>query len=94
MKTMRITEAEEKMVMQHRSSIKHEKATLRFRKEVFELAYQFDKHLGDVGEYPSFSEFINFFDPPHSTNNELKYEAVIKVMDTVNSLQLSKENIL
>lgn len=90
MKTMRITSAEEKMVMQHRASIKHEKATIRFRKEVFELAYQFNKHLHEIGEYPSFSGFISFFDQPHSDDNKLKYEAVKKVINTVESLEFSR----
>ncbi|WP_121775550.1 hypothetical protein [Acinetobacter bereziniae] len=94
MKTMRITSEEERMVKQHRQSIKHEKATVRFRKEIFELAYQFSKYLDEIGEYPSFSGFINCFNPPHSGDNKMKYEAVVKVINIVNSLQLPKENIV
>ncbi|QQC83027.1 hypothetical protein I9054_012370 [Acinetobacter bereziniae] len=93
MKTMRITSDEERMVMQHRQSIKHEKATVRFRKEIFELAYQFNKYLDEIGESPSFSGYINFFNPPHSGENKIKYEAVVKVINTVNSIQMRKANI-
>lgn len=93
MKTMRITSAEERMVMQHRQSIKHEKATKRFRNEVIAMVYEFSIWLETRNSLPSFSEFINCFDPPHHQYlNKLKYDSVIKVMDTVKSLQLPKEN--
>ncbi|WP_111861192.1 hypothetical protein [Acinetobacter sp. CFCC 10889] len=92
MKTMRITNAEVKIIEEHRQSIKHEKATQKFRKEIFELAYQFNNWLDEQGEYPSFSGFINCFNPSHSSQNKLKYDCVIKVLDAVNSLQLSRES--
>ncbi|MCX5466528.1 hypothetical protein [Acinetobacter nematophilus] len=93
MKTMRITSAEERMVLQHRASIKHEKATERFQNEILKMAYEFSIFLNKEGLHPSFSEFINCFDPPHHQYlNNLKYDSVIKVMDTIKSLELPKEN--
>lgn len=95
MKTMRITSEEERMVMQHRQSIKHEKATQRFHKEILKLSYEFSIWLDKECLHPSFSEFINCFDPPHHQYlNNLKYDSVIKVMETIKSLQLPKENII
>lgn len=90
MKTMRITDHEVKMIMAHRNEIHHEKATLRFRKEVLELAYQFNEHLEKEGEGPSFSGFINFFNLPYGGDNQLKYDAVLLILKTVNSLQIPK----
>lgn len=90
MKTMRITSAEEKMIMEHRKSIKHEKATQRFRTEIFELAFEFNKYLEKKGLCHSFSEFINCFDLPISNLNKLKYEAVTKVFETVKSLEFQR----
>lgn len=91
MKTMRITDAEVKMIEEHRQSIRHEKASIKFRNEILELAYQFNKWLDENDECPSFSGFIHYFNPPHSGQNKMKYDCVIKVLNAVNSLQLSKE---
>lgn len=91
MKTMRITDAELRMIEQHRQSIRLEKAAEKFRREILKLTYAYSIWLDEQGEYPSFSGFISYFNPPHSSNNKLKYDAVITVMNAVNSLQLTKE---
>ncbi|ENV33953.1 hypothetical protein [Acinetobacter gerneri] len=90
MKTIRITNAELAMIEQHRQSIKHKKATDRFRKEVLKLAFEFKQYLEREHMHPSFSEFINCFDPPASNINKLKYEAVKSVFDAVNSIEIPK----
>ena len=90
MKTMRITNAEVEMIEQHRQSIKHEKATERFRKEIFKLAFEFHQWLEKESLHPSFSEFIHCFDPPASDFNKHRYEAVKSVMDAVRSLEIPR----
>jgi len=90
MKTMRITDAEVKLIEENRQAIKHTKATERFRRDVFELAYQFNKYLNEIGEYPSFNGFINCFDPPLSSLNKLQYEAVKQILDTIRSLEIPR----
>lgn len=93
MKTMRLTSAEEKMILQNRQAIKHEKATEKFRREAFVLAVNFDTWLHENDSYPSFSDFVNNFGFQLG-NTKLMYESVLRILDVVNSLELPKENAL
>lgn len=92
MKTMRITNAEVKLIEEYRQDIKHKKATERFRKDTLKLAYQFNEYLLNIGEFASFSGFINCFDPPPSNPNfrKMQYEAVKQILDTVRSLEIHR----
>jgi hypothetical protein len=87
---MELTDEERDLILDRRAEIEHENATLRFRKEVFELAYQYNIHLEEEDECSSFSGFISFFNPPHDDLNKLKYEAVVLILETISSLEIPK----
>jgi hypothetical protein len=87
---MELTDDERDLILERRAEVEHENATLRFQKEVFDLAYKYYAHLEEEGECSSFSGFISFFNPPHDDLNRVKYEAVVLILETVSSLQIPK----
>lgn len=91
MKTMRITDHEEEMIMEQRKVIHHKKATIRFRKRIFPMALEYAKYLDENEIESSFNEFINCFNPKHDpVNNRIDYEAILKIIETVESLEIPK----